>query len=80
MGARQPPHALIDTLPPAGTAFAKGAVAGACYGVSIALYVYAAQRLGAVRTQGVFAMAPFWGVALAAVMYGDRLGAPRSPP
>ena len=94
--------ALIDTLPPAATAFAKGAVAGAtnlllaaaltpawpsgadvaaalavggaCYGVSIALYVYAAQRLGAVRTQGVFATAPFWGVALAALLYGDRLG------
>lgn len=94
--------ALIDALPPAGTAFAKGVVAGttnlllaawltpawpsladaaaalavggACYGASIALYVHAAQRLGAVRAQALFATAPFWGVALAAALRGDHLG------
>lgn len=93
--------ALIDALPPAGTTFAKGAVAGAanlllaacltpawpsladagaalavggaCYGASIALFVFAAQRLGAVRAQALFATAPFWGVALSAALLGDRV-------
>lgn len=49
------------------------AVGAACYGASIALYVHAAQRLGAVRSQALFATAPFWGVALAAVLRGDAL-------
>ncbi len=49
------------------------AVGGACYGLSIALYIGAAQRLGAVRAQAAFATAPFWGVGLAAVLLGDRL-------
>ena len=48
-------------------------IGGACYGLSIALYIHAAQRLGAVRAQALFATAPFWGVALAAALRGDRL-------
>jgi drug/metabolite transporter (DMT)-like permease len=48
-------------------------IGAACYGISIALYIHAAQRLGAVRAQALFATAPFWGVALAAALRGDRL-------
>lgn len=46
----------------AGYALAIGAV---CYGVSLALLVGAAQRLGAARSQLAFATASLWGVALA---------------
>jgi hypothetical protein len=48
-------------------------IGGACYGLSIALYIHAAQRLGAVRAQALFATAPFWGVGLATALRGDRL-------
>ncbi|MGH7788378.1 MAG: DMT family transporter [Candidatus Binatia bacterium] len=45
---------------------AAALVVGAfAYGVSIALYIRAAQQLGAVRAQAVFASAPFVGAALA---------------
>lgn len=51
------------------------AVGAICYGVSIALYIAAAQRLGAVRSQAAFATAPFWGVALAVLFLGEPLSA-----
>jgi hypothetical protein len=38
------------------------------YGLSIFLYITSAQRLGATRSQFVFASAPFFGLALALVM------------
>jgi len=41
------------------------------YGVSIALYIAAAQQLGATRAQGVFASAPFVGAALSLVIFSD---------
>lgn len=41
------------------------AVGAFAYGISIALYIRAAQQLGAVRAQAVFASAPFVGAALA---------------
>jgi len=65
--------ALTPVLPSAADAVAALLIGGACYGISIALYVHAAQRLGAVRAQALFATAPFWGVALAAAILGDRL-------
>ncbi len=40
-------------------------VGALCYGVSLVLYITGAQRLGAARSQLVFATAPFWGVTLA---------------
>lgn len=49
-------------------ALAVGAVS---YGVSIALYITAAQHLGATRAQGVFASAPFIGAALSLMIFGD---------
>jgi drug/metabolite transporter (DMT)-like permease len=43
------------------------------YGVSIALYIYSAQQLGATRAQMVFASAPFFGVLLSAILLGESL-------
>ena len=43
------------------------------YGVSIVLYIRAAQQLGAVRSQAIFASAPFIGAALSFGLLGDPL-------
>jgi drug/metabolite transporter (DMT)-like permease len=55
-----------------GVALATGAL---CYGASIALYVTAAQALGATRAQVAFASAPLFGVGLAALWLGEPLTA-----
>jgi drug/metabolite transporter (DMT)-like permease len=59
--------------PPAvgAAAVATGAL---CYGASIALYIAAAQQLGATRAQSVFASAPFAGAALAFLLLGEPFG------
>ena len=58
------------------TAIASALAVGALsYGVSIALYIRAAQDLGATRAQAVFASAPFVGAALAFAFLGEPLGA-----
>ncbi|HEY9678302.1 MAG TPA: EamA family transporter [Drouetiella sp.] len=49
------------------------AVGAFCYGVSITCYIAAAQKLGATRSQLIFASAPFWGIGIAAVALGERL-------
>jgi drug/metabolite transporter (DMT)-like permease len=49
-------------------ALATGALA---YGASIALYIAAAQQLGATRAQAVFASAPFAGAALSFTLLGE---------
>jgi drug/metabolite transporter (DMT)-like permease len=54
-----------------GAALAIGAV---CYGASIALYVSAAQDLGASRSQVVFASAPFVGAAISWIALGETFG------
>jgi len=41
------------------------------YGVSIALYIRAAQQLGAVRAQALFASAPFLGAVLSYALLGE---------
>lgn len=43
------------------------------YGASIALYIAAAQHLGATRGQSLFATAPFIGVILSVVVLGEAL-------
>ena len=43
------------------------------YGLSIVLYIMSAQLLGATRAQMVFASAPFFGVALSAVVLGESI-------
>ncbi|MBX3026778.1 DMT family transporter [bacterium] len=64
---------LTPAVPTAGEALWVLAVGAGCYGLSIALYIGAAQCLGAVRSQAAFATAPFWGVAVAALFLGERL-------
>jgi drug/metabolite transporter (DMT)-like permease len=44
------------------------------YGASIVFYISAAQALGATRAQIAFATAPFFGVALSALVLGESLG------
>ncbi len=46
---------------------------GVAYGVSVVLYIQAAQRVGATRAQLLFATAPFFGVALSLLLLGERL-------
>lgn len=41
------------------------------YGLSIVLYITAAQRLGATRSQLIFSSAPFWGVLLSVIFLGE---------
>lgn len=43
------------------------------YGLSLALYIGAAQQLGASRSQLLFSTAPLWGAAGAAVIASERL-------
>lgn len=45
------------------------------YGFSISLYIFAAQNLGATRSQMIFASAPFFGVILAVVFLDETLTA-----
>lgn len=63
---------LAATAPTIAAALVVGAL---CYGASIALYIAAAQQLGATRAQAVFATAPFAGAALAFSLLGEPLGA-----
>ncbi|MEO8602074.1 MAG: EamA family transporter [bacterium] len=64
---------LTPSLPTLRAAGAALLIGGACYGLSLVLYIRAAQRLGAVRAQATFATAPFWGVGLAALVFGEGL-------
>jgi drug/metabolite transporter (DMT)-like permease len=43
------------------------------YGASITLYIAAAQGMGATRAQMLFASAPFFGVALSAIVLGESI-------
>ena len=54
----------------AATAMIVGAFA---YGFSITLYIKSAQYLGATRSQMIFSSAPFFGLALAAPLLGEKI-------
>ncbi|ACF13458.1 protein of unknown function DUF6 transmembrane [Chloroherpeton thalassium ATCC 35110] len=43
------------------------------YGISITLYITAAQNIGATRSQMIFGSAPFWGVILSFVFLGEQI-------
>jgi drug/metabolite transporter (DMT)-like permease len=45
------------------------------YGASVALYIASAQKLGATRAQGLFAVAPFAGAALSWLVLGEAISA-----
>jgi drug/metabolite transporter (DMT)-like permease len=57
--------------PSVAAALAVGALS---YGASVALYIAAAQQLGATRAQAVFASAPFLGAALSFAALAEPLG------
>ena len=59
---------------PATTLVVALGVGALCYGVSIALYITAAQHEGAIRAQSVFAVAPFVGAALSWAVLHEPLG------
>jgi drug/metabolite transporter (DMT)-like permease len=59
--------------PPGTIGIALG-VGALSYGASIALYIAAAQQLGATRAQAIFATAPFVGAALSFGVLGERFG------
>jgi len=44
------------------------------YGASLVLYISAAQMLGAMRSQMIFATAPWWGAVLSIVCLGEAAG------
>jgi drug/metabolite transporter (DMT)-like permease len=56
------------------TVLAALGLGGLSYGVSIVLYVVAAQHLGATRAQVAFASAPFLGAGLSYFVLGEALG------
>ncbi len=61
---------------PAPAAAAKALLAGfVCYGVSIVCYISAAQKLGAVRSQLIFSVAPLFGVLLSVLALHEGLSA-----
>lgn len=66
---------LIDPFGAGASEVALALLVGALsYGVSIALTIRAAQQLGAVRAQTVFASAPFLGAALSYLVLREPLG------
>lgn len=61
---------------PALAAAGKALLVGfACYGLSIALYISSAQKLGAVRSQLIFSVSPLFGVLLSVLWLGEGLTA-----
>ena len=65
----------LAPLAASGAALAAALAVGALsYGASIALHIRAAQQLGAVRAQAIFASAPFLGAALSALLLGEPIG------
>jgi len=67
----------LATAPPSmplASASAALAVGALSYGASVALYIAAAQQLGATRAQAVFATAPFLGAVLSFALLGEPLG------
>jgi drug/metabolite transporter (DMT)-like permease len=63
----------IDETPPFTAAVPALVVGALSYGVSLVLYIRAAQQLGAARSQMIFATAPFWGVALARLLLAEPM-------
>jgi drug/metabolite transporter (DMT)-like permease len=54
-----------------GTVAASLGLGAVSYGISIVLYIVAAQQLGATRSQMIFSSAPFWGVLLSVILLGE---------
>lgn len=63
-------------LPAASTSLLALVLGAVGYGASITLWVRGAQQLGAARGQLIFAAAPFVGVLVAWLVFGDEITAP----
>jgi len=63
----------VGAVPAAGAGLAALALGAVCYGGSIALFITAAQRMGAARGQIVFASAPFFGMLFSFLLLSERL-------
>ncbi|MBI1942356.1 MAG: DMT family transporter [Betaproteobacteria bacterium] len=63
-------------LPAGALLAAAGAVGFLGYGVSLVLFIVALRGLGTARTGAYFAVAPFFGAALALALLGERPAAP----
>ncbi|OGP86526.1 MAG: multidrug DMT transporter permease [Deltaproteobacteria bacterium RBG_13_65_10] len=64
---------VVKSLPAGGLILAALSLGAVCYGGSIALFIAAAQRIGAARAQVLFASGPFFGMLMAVVALGERL-------
>jgi len=64
---------LGQRLPAANQIAAALGVGAVSYGVSIMLYIFGAQQLGATRSQLLFASSPFLGVVLAWTIFHERI-------
>lgn len=65
--------ALAGSAPALATAGKALLVGFLCYGLSITFYITAAQKLGAVRSQLIFSIAPLFGVLLAVLALSESL-------
>ena len=63
--------ALIDAWPPMPVVFTALGIGAFSYGISIVLYISAARKLGAARSQMAFAAAPFFGVIVSQIYLGE---------
>ena len=62
-----------QTLPPPGILSLSMAVGFVGYGISLVLFILALRHLGAARAGAYFAVAPFFGAALAVSLQGDAV-------
>jgi drug/metabolite transporter (DMT)-like permease len=65
--------ALGQRMPAFGIIAAAAAIGFLGYGVSLVLFVLALRHLGSARAGAYFAVAPFFGAALAIILQGDAL-------
>lgn len=63
---------LGTPLPPPAALAAAGGVGFLGYGVSLVLFIVALRHLGTARTGAYFSVAPFFGAALALVVFGEQ--------
>lgn len=61
----------VEGAPSANALVLAAALGSVAYGVSLMLYIRGAHHLGATRSQMLFASAPFWGLAIAWVGFGE---------
>ncbi len=65
---------ISSSLPAFSTVLAAILLGAFSYGVSIALYISSAQKLGATRSQVIFSSAPVFGMLLAPLLLSETIG------